>query len=83
MEDGFLETIYIINFLLCLVIFVLGFLAFSRSRNRLALFIAISFGLFGISHAILFLGCSGIFTGMPPVVTILAYLIIIFALTKQ
>lgn len=39
-----------INLLLCIVIFVLGYLMYRRQEKISALLISIAFGLFGLSH---------------------------------
>lgn len=39
-----------INLLLCIVIFVLGYLMYRRQEKISALMISIAFGLFGLSH---------------------------------
>jgi hypothetical protein len=39
-----------INLLLCIVIFVLGYLMYRRKEKVSALLISIAFGMFGLSH---------------------------------
>jgi hypothetical protein len=39
-----------INLILCIVIFVLGYLMYRRKEKVSALLISIAFGMFGISH---------------------------------
>ncbi|HNX16982.1 MAG TPA: hypothetical protein PKM50_01480 [Methanoregula sp.] len=44
------DPVIIINLVLCIVIFFLGYAAYKKSSNVNPLFIGIAFGLFGLSH---------------------------------
>ena len=52
--DGSLVTI--VNLLLCLVIVAIGLLGYRRSRHALPLILALVFGMFGLSHALVLTG---------------------------
>jgi hypothetical protein len=44
------DLINSINLLLCIVIFLLGYLVYRKQERMSALLIGIAFGLFGLSH---------------------------------
>lgn len=74
------DPVVVINFFLCLVILVMGYITYRRKENFSALLTGIAFGLFGLSH---FTQLSGI-TGIPEVTFILirvcGYTLVIAAL---
>ena len=78
--DGSLVTI--VNLLLCLVIVAIGLLGYRRSRHALPLILALVFGMFGLSHALVLTGISN---DLEPVVFIirgLAYGLVIYLLYR-
>ncbi len=44
------DPVAAINLLLCIVIFVLGYLMYRRKEKISALLISLAFGMFGLSH---------------------------------
>jgi hypothetical protein len=44
------DPIVVINFILCAVILLLGYLVYRKRDTTSALFIGIAFGIFGLSH---------------------------------
>jgi len=74
------DPVLIVNFLLCLVILVMGFIIYRRKENFSAFMIGIAFGMFGLSH---FTQLAGI-TSVPDVTFILirvcGYILVIAAL---
>lgn len=74
------DPILIINLILCVVIFLLGI---SRSRNRVALFAGIAFGLFGVSHILAILGLSHRLETLMIIIRFLAYLLVILGITSH
>ena len=74
--------ITIVNLVLCIVILVLGILAYARKKNDVPLYIGIAFGLFAITHLITLLGLATSLIVPLIIVRILAYLLVIFALYK-
>ncbi len=69
------------NLILCIVIFILGYLGYRKTRNLLPIYVGSAFGLFGVSH---FLTLAGFRTLTVPLIVIrtTAYLLVIFALYK-
>ena len=48
----------LVNLLLCIVILVLGYMVYRKRNSISALFIAVAFGMFGLSHLSTLLGMS-------------------------
>ncbi len=74
------DPIIFINLILCIVIVVLGYLLYRKSREKLPLYVGIAFGLFGISHAATLAGLKVPLTLPLIVIRTLAYLLVIYAL---
>jgi len=70
-----------LNLVFCIIIVVLGYWAYHKKRNTTAIFIAIAFGLFGISHLALLLGSASTEISLL-VIRTLAYLVIIYAVYR-
>ncbi len=75
-----MDTVTVVNFVLAVVIFILGVALYGRKKNSLALYIGIAFGLFAISHLLTLLNLAAALAVPLIVVRTLAYLIVIFAL---
>ncbi|MEN6397168.1 MAG: hypothetical protein ABFC78_11885 [Methanoregula sp.] len=52
------DPVIIINLILCIIIFVLGFAAYRKSENINPLLVGIAFGMFGLSHLNTLLGLT-------------------------
>lgn len=76
------DPIYVVNLLLCIIILILGYLGYSKSKDAVPLYIGIAFGLFGVSHLAILLGQREALGSVLIVVRLLAYLIVIYALYK-
>ncbi len=81
MELNF-DPIYIVNLTLCIIILILGFLSYKKSKDMVPLYFGIAFAFFGISHLATILGLK--VTLEYPLIAIrtLGYLLVIFALYK-
>jgi hypothetical protein len=75
------EPVSFLNLIFCIVIVVLGYWAYRKRENITAVYIAIAFALFGISHLALLLGSQSSEVSLL-VVRSLGYLVVIFALYK-
>ncbi|HUT26780.1 MAG TPA: hypothetical protein VMW85_01850 [Methanomassiliicoccales archaeon] len=76
------SLVTIVNLLLCLVIMAIGLLGYRRSRHALPMILALVFGLFGLSHALVLIGIS---SDLEPAVFIirgLAYGLVIYLLYR-
>ena len=76
-----LDPMYIINLFLCIVIFVLGYVGYTK-KNKMPLHIGIAFGLFGISHLTTILGYKADFDVFLIIIRTIAYLLVACALYK-
>lgn len=73
------DAVTVLNLLFCIIIVGLGYWAYRYKGVRFALYIAISFGLFAITHIAILMGFKS--SGVPIlVIRSLAYLVIIYAL---
>lgn len=70
----------VVNFVLAVVIFILGLTLFGRKKNPIALYVGIAFGLFAVSHLVTLLDLAVSLAVPLIIVRTLAYLIVIFAL---
>lgn len=72
------DPAYIMNLVLCVIIVVLGYIGYAKHKNKVPLYIAIAFGLFGLSHLATILSFS--VTTVLIIIRILAYLLVAYAL---
>ncbi len=77
-----LDPIYLVNFVLCAIIFILGVWGYKKRRDTLPLYIGIAFGIFGLTHLLTLLGFREILTNVFIIIRTIAYLLVIFALYK-
>jgi len=71
-----------INLILCIIILGLGIWAYIKKKDDVPLYIAIAFGLFGVSHSMKLLGLAASFEGLLIGVRLVAYLLVVFALYR-
>ncbi|MGA2789550.1 MAG: hypothetical protein ABSF00_02145 [Candidatus Bathyarchaeia archaeon] len=74
------DPITVVNFVLSIIIFVLGFALYGRKKNVMTLYIGIAFGLFAISHLATLLDLAATLTVPLIVVRAIAYIVVILAL---
>ena len=77
-----MNIIYVINLILCVVIFIFGLMGWRRSGKILPLYIAIAFGLFGLSHLATVLGLAAQMEVTLIIIRLAAYLIVVYAVYK-
>jgi hypothetical protein len=77
-----MDTITVVNFLLCVVIVALAIVAYTSKKSRIALYIGAAFALFGISHLVNLIGLGTSMADQLLIIRTLAYLVVIFALYK-
>jgi hypothetical protein len=75
-----LDPIYIVNLVLCIIILILGYLTYRKSKEFMPIYIGIGFTLFGISHLATILGLKEMLSDVLIVIRTLGYLLVIFAL---
>lgn len=77
------DPIYALNLVLCIAILALGYWGFNKSKDRLALFIGVAFGLFGLSHLATLLGLKEALTAVLLAVRTIAYFTVVYALYEH
>jgi len=75
-----LDPIYLTNFILCVIILVLGIIGYKKRGDKTPLYIGIAFGLFGVSHLLTLVGLKETSTTFLIVIRTIAYLSVAFAL---
>jgi hypothetical protein len=80
---GYYNQMGMANFALCVVILLLGYIGYKKRGENWAGYIALSFGLFGISHLMALNGMKISYGNAYIAVRILAYLFVIQALDKE
>ena len=77
-----LDPIYLINFILCITILILGCVGYTRSEDKSLLFIGIAFGLFAASHMVTLWGLKAALTTFLIVIRVIAYGLVIAAVYR-
>jgi len=73
-----MDTITLVNLILCVVIVVFGCVGFKRAKEKWPLYIAISFGLFGLSHLLTLLGFKETLEAFLIAIRTVAYLLVVY-----
>jgi uncharacterized membrane protein (UPF0136 family) len=74
------DTMTFINLILCVVILILGIVGYLRSKSRVALYVGIAFGLFGLSHLATLLSLKDALSAILIIDRTAAYLLVTYAL---
>jgi len=77
-----MDTITLVNLILCVIIVVFGCVGFKKAKDKWPLYIAISFGLFGLSHLLTLVGLKEALTGFLIGIRTVAYLLVIYTLYR-
>ncbi|MCF7873561.1 MAG: hypothetical protein K9L84_04115 [Candidatus Omnitrophica bacterium] len=80
--DFTIDPISLVNLILCVIIVILASLRFRKNKNTTAFFIGFAFGLFGISHLLIFFGLKSSLESFLITIRIIAYLSVIAAVYK-
>jgi len=75
-----LDPVTIANFLLAVIILVLGIVGYKKSRNTTVVLVGTAFGLFALSHLITLLGYAAMLEWFVVIIRIIAYLVVIYAI---
>ncbi len=73
------DPISAVNLVLSVIILVLGYWGFNKSKDMVSLYIGIAFGLFGVSHLATLLSFRQSFENLLIIIRTLAYLIVVYA----
>ncbi len=71
-----------VNLILCIVIVIFGCLGFKKAKNVWPLYLAVVFGLFGVSHLLTLLGLAATLAGVIIAIRIIAYLLVIYTVYR-
>jgi uncharacterized membrane protein (UPF0136 family) len=77
-----LDPVYVVNLILCIIIFLLGILGYKKQNNMTPLLVGVAFGLFGVSHLVTILGYKNELESALIVIRTIAYFTVVFALYK-
>jgi len=77
-----MDTITLVNLILCIAIVVLGCVGFRKTKDRWPLYIAISFGLFGLSHLLTLLGLKDTLEAFLITIRTIAYLLVLYTVYR-
>ena len=77
-----MDSVAVLNLLLCIVIVILSVIVYFRKRATLPLCTGIAFGLFGLSHLMTLLGLADVLATFLMVDRTIAYLVIVYALIR-
>lgn len=76
-----IDPVTILNLIFCIIIVGLGYWEYYKKRSLIALYVALTFGFFGIAHLAIILGMKSSDL-IIMVIRSIAYLVIIYALYK-
>ena len=77
-----MDPITLVNLILCVIIVIFGCVGFRKAKDKWPLFIAISFGLFGLSHLLTLLGLKETLTVFLIAIRTVAYLLVIYTVYR-
>jgi hypothetical protein len=77
-----MNTVYVINLVMTVIIMTVGLIGWGRSKKVLPLYFGIAFGLLALSHLATILGMAASLEVLLIVIRTAAYLIIVYALYK-
>jgi hypothetical protein len=77
-----MDTITLVNLILCIIIVVFGCLAFRKAKDKWPLYVAITFGLFGLSHLLTLLGFKDTLEAFLIAIRTIAYLLVVYTVYR-
>ena len=77
-----MDPMYLVNLILCIIIVIFGYLGFRKARDTWPLYIAISFGLFGLSHLLTLLDLKEALEAFLIAIRTIAYLLVVYTLYR-
>jgi hypothetical protein len=75
-----MDPITLVNLILCIIIVVFGCVGFRKAKDKWPLYIAITFGLFGLSHLLTLLGFKDTLEALLIAIRTAAYLLVVYTL---
>ena len=77
-----MDPITLVNLILCVIIVIFGCVGFKKAKDKWPLYLAISFGLFGLSHLLTLLGLIEALTVFLIGIRTVAYLLVIYTVYR-
>jgi hypothetical protein len=77
-----MDAITLVNLILCVIIVVLGCVGYGKAKDKWPLYIAIAFGLFGVSHLLTLLGLKDTLEAFLITIRTIAYLLVIYTVYR-
>ena len=77
-----MDPITLVNLILCVIIVIFGCVGFKKAKDKWPLYLAISFGLFGLSHLLTLLGLKEALTVFLIGIRTVAYLLVIYTVYR-
>ena len=77
-----LDPLVITNFVLCVIILILGYATYWRSGDEKAIYIGMAFGIFAVSHLAMLLGLNEPLVPFLIFIRTIAYVLVVIALYK-
>jgi uncharacterized membrane protein len=77
-----MDTISLVNLILCVIVVVLGCVGYRKAKDKWPLYIAIAFGLFGLSHLLTLLGSKDTLEAFLITIRTIAYLLVIYTVYR-
>jgi len=75
------ELVTVMNFVLALIILILGLWVYRAKKIGLAIYVALGFGLFAVSHALVLLGTNSADISII-IIRAIGYLVVIYGLIR-
>ena len=75
-----MDTVTLVNFLLCAIILATGYWAYRRNKDIVPLCVGVAFGFFAVSHVITLAGMAEPLSAPLIVIRIFAYISVLYAL---
>ena len=76
------DPLVLANFILCIIILILGYATYWKSMDEKAIYIGMAFGIFGISHLAILLGMKEPLVSFLIFIRTIAYILVVIALYK-
>ena len=77
-----LDPLVITNFVLCVIILILGYATYWRSGDEKVIYLGMAFGIFGVSHLAMLLGMREPLESFLIFIRTIAYILVAIALYK-
>jgi hypothetical protein len=72
--------IYLMNFILCMIILVIGLNLYRKSEDRIFFFVPLAFGFFGLSHMLNLIGLGESLDALLVVIRYTGYMLVVYVL---